>query len=74
MQPIKRGVQALYFSARSISLNVVWTREKKFLLKYSLFFFSRLREEEDVFVKELLHFLCRVVLVFKVSKSLNSKN
>ena len=30
-------------------------------------FFSRLREEEDVFVNELLNFLTRVVVVLKVS-------
>lgn len=28
--------------------------------------FSRLREEEEVFVNELLNFIQRVVLVFKV--------
>ena len=29
--------------------------------------FSRLREEEEVFVNELLNFIQRVILVFKVS-------
>lgn len=36
-------------------------------LTHFFIFFSRLREEEDVFVNELLNFLTRVVVVFKVS-------
>lgn len=47
-------------------------RRNSYLNILSFYFFSsHLREEEDVFVNELLHFLTRVVIVLKVSKSLN---
>ena len=45
--------------------------EIKFLMIVLMYFFqnifSRLREEEEVFVNELLNFIQRVILVFKVS-------
>ena len=46
--------------------------EIKFLVIFVLMYFfqnifSRLREEEEVFVNELLNFIQRVILVFKVS-------
>ena len=46
--------------------------EIKFLMVLLMMYFfqnifSRLREEEEVFVNELLNFIQRVILVFKVS-------
>lgn len=45
--------------------------EIKFFMIVLMYFFqnifSRLREEEEVFVNELLNFIQRVILVFKVS-------
>lgn len=57
-------VSALGVSLRSSYPNA---RVRKGLIINSFNFFSRLREEEDLFVNELLNFLTRVVVVLKVS-------